>query len=133
MRLIIHKSMQSGRRPVFLNLLQIRFPVTAITSILHRASGLFLFLLIPFFILALEMSLRSADDFNTLLAAFDGWTMYLTLFVVLWSGLHHLLAGIRYLLLDIDVGISRSSARMSAWLVNLLAFLLSIILLWGGI
>ena len=125
--------MQSGRRPVFLNLLQIRFPVTAITSILHRASGLFLFLLMPFFILALEMSLRSADDFNTLLAAFDGWAMQFISFAALWLGLHHLLAGTRYLLLDVDIGISRSLARMSAWLVNLLAFLLSILLLWGGI
>jgi succinate dehydrogenase / fumarate reductase cytochrome b subunit len=123
--------MQAGRRPVFLNLLQIRFPVTAITSILHRASGLLLFLLIPFFILALQMSLRSAHDFNAVLGAFDSLPARLLMFILLWAALHHFLAGIRFLLLDVDIAVTRSAARASAWLVNVLAFLLAVIVAWG--
>ena len=128
-----NKAMQAGRRPVFLNLLQIRMPVTAITSILHRASGLLLFLLIPFLILGLQMSLRSADDFNTLLMALDNPMLKVVMFVVIWAGIHHLLAGVRFLLLDIDVGVSRSRARTTAWLVNILAFLLTVIVCGVGL
>jgi succinate dehydrogenase / fumarate reductase cytochrome b subunit len=122
--------MQAGRRPVFLNLLQIRFSVTAITSILHRASGLLLFLLIPFFILALDMSLRSAHDYNAVLGAFDSKPARLMVFVLLWAGLHHVLAGIRFLLLDLDIAVSRTAARGTAWFVNALALLLAIIVAW---
>jgi succinate dehydrogenase / fumarate reductase cytochrome b subunit len=125
--------MQAGRRPVFLNLLQIRFPVTAITSILHRASGLLLFLLIPFLILALQMSLRSTDDFNSLLAMLNAPVVKLLLFIILWAGLHHLLAGVRFLLLDIDVGVSKARARSTAWLVNILALLLALLICGAGL
>lgn len=122
-----NKFMQAGRRPVFLNLLQIRFPVTAITSILHRASGLFLFLLIPFMILGLQMSLRSADDFNALLQLLSSPLAKAMLFVMIWAGIHHLLAGLRFLLLDVDIGVSRRKARSSAWIVNILAFVLAVV------
>lgn len=123
--------MQAGRRPVFLNLLQIRFPVTAITSILHRASGLLLFMLIPLFILALKMSLRSADDFNAVLGAFDSMPVRLLMFILLWAGLQHFLAGIRFLLLDVDIAVTRTAARGSAWFVNVLALLLAVVVVWG--
>lgn len=125
--------MQAGRRPVFLNLMQIRFPVTAVTSILHRASGLLLFLLIPFLILALQMSLRSADDFNSLLAMLNAPVMQLLLFIILWAGLHHLLAGVRFLLLDIDMGVNKGTARRTAWLVNILAVLLALLIYGAGL
>jgi succinate dehydrogenase / fumarate reductase cytochrome b subunit len=42
-----------------------------------------------------------------------------------WSLSHHLLAGVRHLLLDIDIGLDRAAARASAWLVNLGALALT--------
>ena len=123
--------MQAGRRPVFLNLLQIRFPVTAITSILHRASGLLLFLLIPFLILALQMSLQSAQSYDALIMLFDSTMAKIILFVFIWAGVHHLFAGIRFLLLDVDIAVSRTAARTGAWLVNLLAFAVAVVFSGG--
>mgnify|MGYP000367363481 FL=1 len=53
--------------------------------------------------------------------------------LLVWSFSHHLLAGIRHLLLDIDIGVERSQARTSAWLVNLGALLLTALYLAVGV
>lgn len=59
------------QRPVNLALLTIRFPATAVASILHRASGVLVFLLIPFLLWALDRSLASPEGFNRLVANLD--------------------------------------------------------------
>jgi len=115
-------------RPVFLNLFQIRLPMTAIASILHRVSGVFLFLAIPFFIYLLQLSLQSQAGFESVLSITRSVPLKLLSILLLWALMHHLFAGIRFLLLDIDIGISRSTARISAWLVSLTALLVSILL-----
>ena len=53
--------------------------------------------------------------------------------LLVWSFSHHLLAGIRHLLLDIEIGVQRAQARTSAWLVNLGALLLTAIYLAVGV
>lgn len=117
--------------PVFLNLTQIRLPVTAIVSILHRLSGLLLFLVLPLFIYALQQSLHSAESFAVLMGQLDSWLVKAILAILLWSLFHHLLAGLRFLLLDIEVGIQRQQARHSALGVNILAVIAAIIFSWG--
>lgn len=119
--------MLKQKRPVFLNLWQIRFPVTAVMSIMHRLTGVLLFFAIPFFIYALQYSLESEAGFQAVLAYGHSIVIKLLLVVLLWSLLHHLLAGVRYLLLDIDLGIERQQARLSAWLVIVSALSLLII------
>ncbi len=109
--------MPKQKRPVFLNLWQIRFPVTAVMSIMHRLTGVLLFLAIPFFIYALQHSLESETGFQTVLGYADSLIIKLGLVLLLWSLLHHLLAGIRYLLLDVDLGVERQQAILTAWLV----------------
>ncbi|WP_126457303.1 succinate dehydrogenase, cytochrome b556 subunit [Sulfuriflexus mobilis] len=117
--------------PVFLNLLQIHLPVTAILSILHRLSGAILFLILPGLIYVLQESLHSAERFNQLLALLvTSLPARLLAFVLLWAIFHHLFAGLRFLLLDLEWGIQRRQARLTAWLVNALA-LLTTVLLWG--
>ncbi|MDT8402945.1 succinate dehydrogenase, cytochrome b556 subunit [Sulfuriflexus sp.] len=117
--------------PVFLNLLQIRMPVTAIASILHRLSGILLFLSLPFLILALQQSLQSPEGFARLMGQLDALPIKALLVILLWGLFQHLFAGLRFLLLDVEVGIKRQQACYSAWLVNILAVIATIILVGG--
>ncbi|WP_177420371.1 succinate dehydrogenase, cytochrome b556 subunit [endosymbiont of Lamellibrachia barhami] len=105
------------KRPVFLNLLQIKLPAAALLSVAHRATGIVMFLLIPFCIYLLEMSVSDETGFHQVLAMIDSLPFQILLFLMLWILLHHLLAGIRYLLIDMDIGVDRIVARKSAWLV----------------
>jgi len=113
--------------PVFLNLLQIRFPIAAIMSILHRFSGVLLFLSIPVAIYSLQLSLSSEAGFLAVQGWLTSFFVQAFLIIMLWALLHHLFAGIRFLLLDIDIGISRTAARRSAWWVNVSALLLAVL------
>jgi succinate dehydrogenase / fumarate reductase cytochrome b subunit len=113
--------------PVFLNLFRIRLPVGAITSIAHRISGLLLFLSFPLLVYWLDLSLRDPAGYQRALDWLQcGWVR-LTSVVIVWSLLHHLFAGLRFLLLDSGIGLERPVARRSAWVVNVLALLLLLI------
>jgi succinate dehydrogenase / fumarate reductase cytochrome b subunit len=117
--------MQNQRSaPVFLNLFRIRFPVGAVTSIAHRVSGLLLFLSFPVLVYWLDLSLRGPAGFTAARAWLDCAWLRLASVVLVWSLLHHLLAGLRFLLIDIGIGVERRPARRSAWTVNALALLL---------
>jgi succinate dehydrogenase / fumarate reductase cytochrome b subunit len=117
--------MQNQRSaPVFLNLFRIRFPVGAVTSIAHRLSGLLLFLSFPVLVYWLDLSLRGPEGFTDARAWLDCAGVRLASAVLVWSLLHHLFAGLRFLLIDIGIGVERLPARRSAWAVNALALLL---------
>ena len=116
-------------KPIYLNLLQIRLPVPGFMSILHRASGAFLTLAIPLAIYALDLSLRGPEGYARAHLLLDGWFAKLILLGLLWALLHHLFAGVRYLLLDLDVGIDKPRYRQSAWAVLAAAPLLAVVLL----
>lgn len=106
------------RRPVFLNLAQIQMPVGALTSIIHRVTGVLLAIGIPFSIYILELSLQSHQSYARLPGLFDTWVIKVAVIVFIWALTHHLLAGIRHLLSDIDIGSLLPAARRSAWMVN---------------
>lgn len=120
----------TASRPRFLNLLRIRMPVGAITSIAHRLSGILLFLCIPLAAFLLELSLRGPDGFEQAAQLLGALPMRLVLLILAWSLAHHLLAGIRFLLIDLEFGISLPAARASALAVNLAAPLLALLMLW---
>jgi len=122
--------MLKQKRPVFLNLMQIRFPITAIMSIAHRLTGVLLFVALPFLIYALDLSLQDEAGFTQILKSLDSIAVKIILLLLAWSLLHHLLAGIRYLLLDIDIGIEKQQARSTAWLVIILALILFVAIAW---
>jgi len=105
------------RRPKYLNLFKIRQPVTAVVSIIHRISGVFLFLLIPVVIYWLAVSLRSEAEFVRAQSLFS--TIWMKSLGILAAAalIHHFFAGLRFLLLDFDIGIRLVTARVSAWLV----------------
>ena len=109
--------MNMDRRPVFLNLFLIRMSVMAIMSIAHRASGVFLVLAIPFFVYLLDLSLSGEQGFSEAQTILSGNLVKYGLLILGWGLLHHLLSGVRYLLLDFDIGVHKSSGRWSAWMV----------------
>jgi succinate dehydrogenase / fumarate reductase cytochrome b subunit len=114
-----------SKRPINLNLLTISFPLTAITSILHRISGFFLFLVIPIFLWIMALSLRSQEAFFTVHTCFAHPLSKLLILVFLLALFYHLFAGIRHLLMDAGIAEELKSARFSAGLVIVLAFVLT--------
>lgn len=103
------------KRPEFrnINLLNdvrtYRMPAAAVLSILHRASGAIMFLLLPFLIWVFDQSLRSPETFASVtsifregLWVFPGVLVRLGVLVLVWAFLHHLCAGVRHLWMDVD-------------------------------
>lgn len=109
--------MPNRKRPVFLNLFQIRLPVTGVVSIIHRATGVVLALAIPLFLYVLQRTLADPGAFDAARSWLGGWPGRALTLLVVWMLVQHLYSGIRHLLLDIDVGISLRGARRGAWLV----------------
>lgn len=122
--------MQHSRRPVFLNLTKIRMPVGAWTSIGHRISGVVLAAGVPAAVYLLGMSLRDERGFATVMALSGHFAIKLAAVLVAWALAHHLLAGLRHLLSDFDIGSPLRVARRSAWLVNLAS--IAVLLLVAG-
>lgn len=107
----------AARRPKYLNLFKIHLPVTGMVSLAHRASGVALFVSIPFCVWLLERSLASEQSYAEALALLQQPVVKLLTFVVLWALAHHFFAGIRFLLIDVDIGVEKSASRIGAWLV----------------
>jgi succinate dehydrogenase / fumarate reductase cytochrome b subunit len=108
--------MQKNRpanRPKNLNLFTIRLPINAVVSILHRASGVGLFLALPLILLALQCSVRSPESYASLTSLLDTWLVKLALIGLSWAFFHHFFAGIRHLLQDIHWMTSLQKARFS--------------------
>ncbi len=99
------------------DLVRYRLPVPGIVSILHRISGLLMFLLLPLLLWLLDLSLSSQDSFDRLVAFCQGGVARLVLLALGWALLHHLCAGVRFLLLDLHIGGERAAARRSSWIV----------------
>lgn len=116
------------QRPKYLDVSKIRLPVPGIVSILHRVSGAALFLSLPILIYLLQGSLSSAENFDNYRTLIANPLAKLVLLGVLWAFLHHLCAGIRFLLLDMHKGLELATARATAKLVLLVSLALTAIL-----
>lgn len=121
--------MNTVNRPRFLDLRKIRLPLPGIVSILHRISGVLMVLAIPFLIYLFDLSLRNSTDFAAAADCVDSVIFKLVATVILWSITHHFYAGIRYLLLDIDIGVERKLARASSTGVFILSILTTLLFL----
>lgn len=119
------------KRPVHLNLVKIRLPIGAIMSIIHRATGIFMFLGVPFLIWCLDKSLISEAGYKEAIEALHSPLGVILLFGLMWSVMHHLLAGIRYLLIDVDMGVEKELARQTALAVTVAGPILGLLLTWG--
>lgn len=107
------------KRPEFRNIhvtqiLAYRMPLAGLVSILHRISGAFLFLMLPFLLYLLEKSLTSEISFEYFKGLTSGWFVKLIILGLSWAYLHHFCAGVRHLFMDAHFGIEKDSARKTS-------------------
>jgi succinate dehydrogenase / fumarate reductase cytochrome b subunit len=121
----------TDKRPVYLNLFKIRLPTTGIVSFAHRVSGFLLFLAIPFSVYLLDLSITSAEGYANGMQLLQQPVPQLLLLILLWALVHHFLAGIRYLLLDLDIGIEKAGSNLSAWMVLIIEVLVIMLYVLG--
>ncbi len=121
------------QRPVFLNLTKIRLPVTGIVSIFHRITGVLLAISIPLLIYLFDLSLRSPQGFAEVQALLQLPLLKVMLTAAAWALGHHMIAGVRFLLIDLDIGVTRSVARQTAWLTHggaAIILVIAIMVIW---
>jgi succinate dehydrogenase / fumarate reductase cytochrome b subunit len=109
--------MVAKTRPKHLDLPKIRLPLPGIVSILHRVSGAGLFLTIPLLLWLFQKSLGSPEAYARFQAVTENLLVKLILFGLVWAFMHHLCAGVRYLLLDVHWGVDLDKARASSKVV----------------
>jgi succinate dehydrogenase / fumarate reductase cytochrome b subunit len=127
-------------RPEFRNIhvtqiVRYRMPPAAMVSILHRISGAAIFLALPFLLWMFDLSLISENSFARMAAISAGWIAKLALLFLIWAFLHHFVAGIRYLLLDLHMGLELRQARKNAlavFAISLPLTLLAALKLFGA-
>jgi succinate dehydrogenase / fumarate reductase, cytochrome b subunit len=117
-------------KPVYRNiglaqLIKYRLPWAGKVSILHRISGAALFLLLPFILYLFDQSLASELSFMQFQAFTDHFLIKLICLGLIWSFLHHFCAGIRYLLLDLEIGVEKIAANKSAIIVLIVSLTLT--------
>lgn len=120
--------MQTTKRPVHLDIPKIELPIGAFMSILHRATGAIMFLALPVLLYLLDLSLTGPEGYQRASDIMHNWFFVLLTFLLLWSLMHHLLAGIRYLLLDVHIGVDKPDFRQSAQAVTFVAPVVALIL-----
>ena len=117
-------------RPRHLALHLIKLPLPGIVSILHRISGLMLFLALPLLLSMLQYSLRSIETYTELMETLDYPLVKVALLGVLWAFLHHFCAGLRYLAVDLHWVGNLAQARTTGWIVMIAGVMLTV---WFGV
>lgn len=118
------------KRPKNLDLTTIRLPLPGKVSILHRVSGVGLFLFFPVLLWLFGSSVTSPESFAAFKAVFSTLPAKVVIAGLIWAFAHHFCAGIRFLLLDVHVGIEKEAARQSAAVVFAVSIPLTLVL-WG--
>lgn len=110
-----------GENMRLIEALQYRLPVAGIVSILHRASGVVMFVLLPFVIWMFDTSVTSEISFDRFASAFTagigfvpGFLVKLAALGLIWAYLHHALAGLRHLWMDATHAVTKEFGRSSA-------------------
>lgn len=133
---IAKKRPQFRNLNAFSDLPSYRWPLAALVSGMHRASGMILFLLLPFIIWMFDASVSSEISFGEFKSAFNshlgfmpGWAMKLVALALTWGYLHHFIAGLRHLTMDINhAAVSKEFGRQSAAAVLVLSLGLTLAL-----
>ena len=121
----------SKSRPKNLNLTTMRLPLPALVSILHRFSGILLFLILPLLLWMLQDSLGSAERFEHMRQIASLGPVKVLLLILAWAFLHHSLAGLRLLAFDVRSQASVTRGRRSSKMVLALSLLLTLLVAIG--
>ena len=114
------------QRPVNLDLSTIRFPAAAIASILHRVSGVIVFIGLGILLWMLAQSLKSEQGFNELSELMSGLVIKLIVWGILTALIGHLVVGIRHLVMDLGYWEEKKSGNLGAMLSFLVTAILAI-------
>lgn len=120
--------MAKKSRPINLKLSSLHYPPMAIVSILHRLSGIALFLLFPFILYLLSLSLHSQFTFFECQRMLSSLGYKFLLWLLGSALIYHTLAGFRHIIMDMGYSEELHTARMGALLVLFLSFILAMIL-----
>jgi succinate dehydrogenase / fumarate reductase cytochrome b subunit len=123
----VKKQRQVYRNIGLAQLIKYRLPWAGKVSILHRISGAALFLLLPFILYLFDQSLASELSYQKFQAITSSVLIKLICLGLIWSFLHHFCAGIRYLLLDLEIGVEKSESNRSAIIVLIVGIALTAI------
>ena len=115
-------------RPKNLNLFTIRLPINALVSILHRATGCLLFLILPLLLFLLQLSLSSVEHYQMVQNLMNSFFIKLILLGLAWAFFHHFFAGIRHLAMDVHWMTTLIKARFTSKAVLALGVLATIAL-----
>lgn len=118
-------------RPEFRNihiteLSNYRMPPSAIVSILHRISGAGLFLMLPFLLYLLQLSLRSESSFMQFKGVLEHGLVKVLVLGLSWAYLHHFCAGVRHLFMDNHFALDKDGSRVTAKAVLIVSLLLTV-------
>jgi succinate dehydrogenase / fumarate reductase cytochrome b subunit len=115
--------------------LQYRLPLAGVVSILHRASGALMFILLPFIIWMFDTSVSSSFSYARFTSVFTagagflpGWFFKLVALALIWSYLHHFIAGVRHLWMDATHSVSKEFGHQSAVFTLVVSVLLTLAL-----
>lgn len=114
----------NSKRPVNLDITTIKLPLPAYTSILHRISGIVLFVALGFLLYGLEQSLTSEQTFEELKALLALPLAKFIIWAILSALIYHFVAGVKHLLMDVDIGDGKKSGTIGAILTLVLSILL---------
>jgi len=105
-----------------LDAVKYKLPAAGVVSILHRVSGLLMFVLLPFVIWLFDVSVTSDISYERFTAAFGagigvvpGWFFKLVALGLIWAYLHHFIAGVRHLWMDATHSVTKAQGRNSAY------------------
>ena len=119
----------------FKDLTTYRLPAAGWVSILHRASGGLMFLLLPFVVWMMDASLSSELSYGAFTAIFSagagfvpGWFFKLVALALVWAYLHHFCAGVRHLIMDATHKVDKAYGRSSAIVTLVLSLGLTVVL-----
>jgi len=112
------------KRPVNLDLTQFSFPLPALTSIVHRVTGLALFVGVAILMYFFDLSLSGEEGFNTAKECLTGVFAKLILWGILSALLYHLVAGIKHLLMDLGIGETLEGGVLGSKIVIVVSVLL---------
>ncbi|QDZ28202.1 succinate dehydrogenase, cytochrome b556 subunit [Noviherbaspirillum sp. UKPF54] len=110
----VKKSRRQFNVMSFAQTVHYRLPLAGIVSILHRISGMLIFLLLPFILYLLDKSLTSEISFEYFKGYVSHPLVKLAVLALSWAYLHHFCAGVRHLLMDLHMGLDKNSARKSS-------------------
>ena len=104
-------------RPVNLDISTIKFPLAAITSIIHRITGVILLIGFGFLLYLLQLSLESESGFVLVQELLSGLIVKLLTWAVIACLIYHFIAGCKHLLMDLGIGETNEGAQIGAGLV----------------